>query len=116
MLFQIPVRLGSFFLTCFRAFESGTFIYISSAERSVPRRFYSVVMHSNHSKQSRFTAELLVWQKVYIHAFLLSVVMFYLWLVKYSFYRKLVEMNNRQRAQEENVSSVKPAVEQLGLT
>jgi hypothetical protein len=48
--------------------------------------------------------------------FLFSVVASYLWLVKYSFYRKLVEMNRRKMARKDSIPSVKPAAEQLGLT
>ena len=39
--------------------------------------------------------------------FLLSVVASYLWLVKYSFYRKLVEINCRKRARKDSIPSVK---------
>jgi len=46
----------------------------------------------------------------------LVVVASYLWLVKYSFYRKLVEINRRKRARKDSVPSVKPTAEQLGLT
>ena len=48
--------------------------------------------------------------------FLFSVVASYLWLVKYSFYRKLLEVNRRKRARTDSVPSVKPTAEQLGLT
>jgi hypothetical protein len=48
--------------------------------------------------------------------FLFSVVASYLWLVKYSFYRKLVEINRRKWARKDSIPSVKPAAEQLGLT
>jgi hypothetical protein len=48
--------------------------------------------------------------------FLFSVVASYLWLVKYSFYRKLVEINRRKGARKDSVPSVKPTAEQLGLT
>lgn len=48
--------------------------------------------------------------------FLLSVVTSYLWLVKYSFYRKLVEINRRQRTQKDDVTSVKPAAETRQFT
>jgi hypothetical protein len=48
--------------------------------------------------------------------FLFSVVASYMWLVKYSFYRKLVEINRCKRARKGSISSVKPAAEQLGLT
>jgi len=48
--------------------------------------------------------------------FLFSVVASYLWMVKYSFYRKLIEKTRRKRAREDNVPSVKQSAEHLGLT
>jgi len=47
---------------------------------------------------------------------MISVAAFYLWLVKYSSYRKLVKIQSRQRAREDKDPSVKPAAEQEGLT
>jgi len=80
------------------------------------RNIYLVLIHSSHSKLSRRTVELLVSCKVYMCVFLFSVVASYLWMVKYSFYRKLIEKTRRKRAREDNVPSVKQSAEHLGLT
>jgi len=48
--------------------------------------------------------------------FLFSVVASYLWMVKYSFYRKLIEKTRRKGARKGSVSTVKPSAEELGLT
>jgi len=45
---------------------------------------------------------------------MLLVAAFYLWLVKHISYRKLVEIQRRQRARKDKVPSVKPAAGQEG--
>jgi len=74
------------------------------------------VLHIYIYDISHLRVKLLVSCKVYMLVFLFSVVASYLWLVKYSYYRKLIELNRRKRARKDSVPSVKPAAEQLGLT